>query len=640
MNPKKQVYVGSNSLPVGVTETNPGEFSISRKSGGLAIGVEAAFKADGAYEKAHWMGIAAAPKDNQEGLNEKLNQDYDSSYLFVTPQEQKEFYGQSANGVFWPLTHGMPEKVGSEASYKIHEDISERYANKLHEKIQSDLQANGGKIEDTQVWLHDYHVASVPKYLKENNPALNVSFFHHETWPEHKPELETLKYADRPLGERSNPIRKGQGSSYSPEGSMKRQDEIRFRTMLKNLLHADSIGFHTETDKENFIKTVENFELASDPEKLEEVKGKLFVAPIGIPKEKVEREFNNSLAELKNPSDSLLENVEKWKSDVIPKAQTEENRTQLNDAADRLTQGKGTLHDLQSLELSLAAYERVVKGKQTLFDTKTLESGQLFDSKKTHIGSVQRFDYTKGVHEQLDAFQAVLQDRKANGNAHPEKELQLNLVCSSARDIPAYAKYEKEAMVKIREINTEFPGAVNYIPGIPNEKLPAFNATNDLSSATSSMNGFILSIGEAALAQDLALKKGAIPERETCGTIISNKAGISESLGGEERTSKNEALAIVEPTTQEIKEKGFEQQIDRIEQAKAGRAVKGDFGEIPNLIPDTKDFGTKALDFASAGNRRGLDTLRRTTVQRSRASLNRKRKSAKVQKGATKQVKL
>ena len=275
---------------------------------------------------------------------------------------------------------------------------------KLDLKIQSDLKKSGGKTEDVQVWLHDYHVASVPKYLKERNPKLNVSFFHHETWPEHKPEPETLKQAGRKLGERSNPIRNGTGSSYSPEGgAMKRQDEIRFREMVGNLLHADSIGFHTQMDADNFVKTVANFQLIPDPEEFEKMKQKLFVDPIGIPKEKIEKEFKASLTELTNPSDDLLEKIEKWKEDVIPLAQ-ETDRPTLFEVADRLSRGEGTLHDLQSLELSLAAHERIEKKEETLFDEEYLKSGQHFDPAKIQIGSVQRFDYTKGVHEQLDAF--------------------------------------------------------------------------------------------------------------------------------------------------------------------------------------------------------------------------------------------
>ncbi len=617
MPEQKHVYIGSYSLPVGVAESESGKFLISRKPGGLAIGVEGAFKDNGPYKKAHWMGIREAPISHGKNLNEQLTTEHDASYLFITPEEKSEFYSRSVNGVIWPLTHSMPEKIDHKSSMKIYEDINLQYADKLYEKIMSDIKVNGGKIEDILVWLHDSHIASAPKYLKKKNPNLKISYFHHTTWVEHKPEPDTLKYKSMKLGERTNPIRRGTGSSYSLEGTIKRQDEIRFGKMIENLLFADSIGFHTQTDLDNFLKTIENFKLISGPEEFEKIKKKLFVNPIGIPKEKIEEELSNSLEKLQTPSKEILSKVKLWKEDIIPKAK--KNKPVLLKVADRLSKGKGTLHDLQSLELSLAAYGRIIHHEETPFDQEFLKFGQHFDPSKTHIGSVQRFDYTKGVHEQLLAFQEILQEKKDNGIEFPQKEVQLNLVCSSARDIPAYAEYERVAMAKIAEINKEFPNSVNYIPGIPNTELPIFNASNDLSVASSTKDGYILSIGEAQVARVLAINRELIPlERQTSGTIVSNQAGISESLGGKERQSKNEALAIVDPTVKGIK-KGFKDQLKRIERARADE-IQGDdtFKEIPQLIPNTREFGTKALNFAFHQIRENdLEALKTPTNKRS-----------------------
>ena len=46
--------------------------------------------------------------------------------------------------------------------------------------------------------------------------------------------------------------------------------------------------------------------------------------------------------------------------------------------------------------------------------------------------------------------------------------------------------------------------------------------------------------------------------------------------------------------------------------------------KIPDLLTDTKDFGTKALTFASEVNGKGLDNLRHSAIQQSKTSLKRK----------------
>lgn len=586
MIPKKKVYVCSNSLAVSIDKGK-----VVTRPGGLGIGVRSTFEGESDYELADWKGVATYPhKKTSEGEevldykqaeeNNRLLATQNNSYLYLKPEVRDSFYKDTVNGVAWPFLHDMPEKINLKASFDTYDEVNRKMAKAIYDKMQQDCKRDGTKIEDAMVWVHDSHLASVAKHLKNLNPNIKVGYFHHT------PFEESLRVQQNKSSKQRDGIQKEQ---------YKIESELTF--VWFDLLKADSISFHTQRDLDNFVKTIE----ASGIERDENWKSKLKVNPIGIPKEDVQQNLKSSLDALKKPNKDFKDRIELFRTNVVAKA-SENEKELLEQVADRLSKGKGTLHDLQTLEFE-----------------------KYFDPKKVHIGSVQRSDYTKGVHEQLKAYYEVLKDMKKDGIDRPQDLVQLNMVCSSARDIPAFADYENKSRKIEADINREFPGAVNYITGIAYEKLPAFNAMNDISTATSVKDGYILAIGEAIEARNMALSEGVLPiQNRPSATIVSREAGIAVDLGGETRTSTLDSMSLVEPTEEGIKD-ALKKHIDRIKEmrqetsnlSRDNNKAELEFSEISSKMTDIKLFGKKCLDYLASKKTNTLSALTRPSIERS-----------------------
>ncbi len=591
MNPKKQVYVCSNSLAVGIVNKE-GKKEVQTRPGGLGIGVRSTFEGESNYELADWKGVAAYPqKETSEGKkepdynlaeeNNRLLATQNNSYLYLKPEIRDSFYKDTVNGVSWPFVHDMPERIDLKASFDTYDKVNRMMANAIYDKIQQDCESKGTKIEDTMVWIHDSHLASTASHLKNLNSNIKVGYFHHT------PFEESLRVQKNKSSTQRDGIQKEQ---------FKIESELTF--VWFDLLKADSISFHTQRDLNNFVKTIE----ASGIERDENWKDKLKVNPIGIPKEDVQRKLKSSLDVLKEPNEEFKSKIEHFRTNVVANA-AENEKELLEQVAERLSNGKGILHDLQ-----------------------TLEFGKYFDPKKVHIGSIQRSDYTKGVHPQLMAYHEVLKDMKRVGIERPQDLVQLNMVCSSARDIPAFAEYENKSREIEADINKKFPGAVNYITGIANEKLPAFNAMNDISTATSVKDGYILAIGEAIEARNMALSEGVLPTyNQPSGTIISREAGIAVDLGGEDRTSNLNSMSLVKPTVEGIKD-ALKKQIDCIKEMRQETSNlsrdnnKSEFSKISSKMTDIKSYGKNCLDHLASKKTNTFLGLTRSSIERSNPS--------------------
>lgn len=574
-NKKTPVYVCSNSLAVGIA----GDEVVSRP-GGLGIGVRAAFEGESNYMLADWKGVMAYPTLENENKNiAKMEADsallagVKNSYLYVDPKARDSYYKAGVNGILWPLVHNMADKIRIDSTLEYYEEINKAMADEIVKKISEDDNA-----DKAIVWVQDSHLASVPAYIKEQLPQVKVGYFHHT--PFQRYPFNEITKADH-------------GSTYG--NKFKINDQRRVQQILKDVLKADSVAFHTQRDVDNFIETIKSYRVSTE----ENWQSKLLVNPIGVPKQKVEQQLAESVEHLRNPNE-LTETLTKFENDVISSsvAKVEEKKL-LEQTVARMKKGEGTLHDLQTIRFK-----------------------KYFDPNKIHIGSVQRSDYTKGVHEQLKAFRNTLINlNKEDSTKRPGDNVQLNMVCSSARDIPAFAEYESETQRLVNEINEEFPESVNYITGIPNDEVPAFNAANDIVTATSIQDGYILAIGEAIHARTIALQEGYLPlANQPSAAIVSSEAGIAVDLGGEGKTSVHPCLSLVEPTVEAIQQ-ALEVQVRGVGNLRqSGKTNTHAFICISPTITDIKEFGRTGLDHLTG--RSVLSAKERASMTKSKDDIN------------------
>ena len=150
------------------------------------------------------------PEGRYPSSNKQLN--FDLRYISLTPEEFKGYYLGLANNALWPLCHYFLGRVHyNNSQWQMYEQVNRKFAQVALEESQvGDL-----------IWVHDYHLARVPHFLRQARVSNRIIFFWHIPFP--PAELfRTLPWR---------------------------------RMFLESLLACDLIGFHVPEFAENFIES-------------------------------------------------------------------------------------------------------------------------------------------------------------------------------------------------------------------------------------------------------------------------------------------------------------------------------------------------------------------------------------------------
>ena len=199
----------SNRLPVTLVHRRGGtEFVPS--AGGLAVGLEAFYRERGA----RWVGWPGNvnPKDRPR-ITRRLRTAFGCEPVFLSEDLARRYYGGFSNRTVWPLFHSFP----TYARYDAEDWEGYCRANEIF----ADAVTAIAKKDET-IWVHDYHLLLLPKYLRERLPDAKIGFFLHIPFP----AFDSL----RPLPWH--------------------------REILEGLLGADLVGFHTFDYAQAFLGSV------------------------------------------------------------------------------------------------------------------------------------------------------------------------------------------------------------------------------------------------------------------------------------------------------------------------------------------------------------------------------------------------
>lgn len=158
----------ANRLPVTIGET------LRKSSGGLVSALEGV-----SQERFHlkWLGWPGAPFDTPEACAEverRLAEELGYTPVFLSTQEVENYYDGFANGSLWPILHYNPQLMEYDGEqWDTYRDVNQRFADKI-------LEIAG---DDDLIWVHDYHLMLVPKFLRQARPGLRVGFFFHTPFP-------------------------------------------------------------------------------------------------------------------------------------------------------------------------------------------------------------------------------------------------------------------------------------------------------------------------------------------------------------------------------------------------------------------------------------------------------------------------
>lgn len=206
-----KLYIIANRLPVKVADTN-GTFVFSRSEGGLATGLDSL---QTSYEK-HWIGwpgICTNEEKDQQEINEKL-QEMNFHPVFLSEKQIENYYEGYSNSTIWPLCHYFyAYTLYKNCFWQSYQQVNRLFCEEICRLIRP-----GDKV-----WIQDHQLMLLPGMLRKIYPELSIGYFHHIPFPSY--ELFRI------LPERAE--------------------------ILKGLLGADFIAFHTHDYMRHFISAVE-----------------------------------------------------------------------------------------------------------------------------------------------------------------------------------------------------------------------------------------------------------------------------------------------------------------------------------------------------------------------------------------------
>lgn len=209
---QKRLFIVSNRLPITINEKK----EILPAAGGLITAVNSFLNNKTAYEQVYWAGVPGADKITWNKEVEKIEQtSFKYLPVFIPAKEYAGYYNGFSNSVIWPLFHYFPSFADYiEANFEQYKYANEIFAETLLQILRP------GDI----VWVHDYHLLPICAMLRKEIPDLTIGFFLHIPFP-----------------------------SYEIFRQLPRQWQIE---LLKGMLGADLVGFHTIDYASHFLQTI------------------------------------------------------------------------------------------------------------------------------------------------------------------------------------------------------------------------------------------------------------------------------------------------------------------------------------------------------------------------------------------------
>ncbi len=216
---QKRLLIVSNRLPLTIEKTHEG-ISARQSSGGLISAVDAYLGGGGSdvFSEKIWAGV---PGCNEEIWNLSSIAEKQSAYqylpIFIEEETYDRYYNGFSNSVIWPLFHYFPSYAEYDASFfEGYMLANEQFCTLLSGTIKP------GDV----VWIHDYHLLPLAGMLRERFPQLTIGLFLHIPFPSFELFRVIPKHWQKEL--------------------------------LKGMLGADLIGFHTAEYVLHFIKAIED----------------------------------------------------------------------------------------------------------------------------------------------------------------------------------------------------------------------------------------------------------------------------------------------------------------------------------------------------------------------------------------------
>ncbi|MBS3788285.1 trehalose-6-phosphate synthase [Candidatus Bipolaricaulota bacterium] len=245
--------VVSNAEPYKHEKEEDGEPVCKEVEGGLTTAMNPQMKDTGGT----WIAFGRGEKDFEvtdpdgiikvpdfPGMPEE--DQYTLKRLNFSDSQYRNFYRGYANRILWPIFHSFPTKADLRKEYTY---WKEGYLPTNKEYARAVIQAY--EPGDT-VWIHDYHLALVPRLIRNELPEAKIGLFWHIPWP-----------------------------PWESFGKIPHREEI-----LKGLAAADLVGLHLEEYARNLLSCAEKvgaeLDYSSERFQLESEETQVGAYPLGV----------------------------------------------------------------------------------------------------------------------------------------------------------------------------------------------------------------------------------------------------------------------------------------------------------------------------------------------------------------------
>ena len=216
---EKPLFVVSNREPyLNVRNEKDNSIGIIVPASGVVTAIEPVLVACDGTWIAHGSGSAdrevSDAYDHQRVPPERPS--YTLRRVWISSEEEKGYYQGFANEGLWPLCHiAHTRPVFRPEDWVLYQRVNRRFADAVLQEMEG--------TESPILLVQDYHLALLPRMIKEARPDARVAIFWHIPWP--NPEVFGICPWQREL--------------------------------VDGLLGADLIGFHIQSHCNNFLETVD-----------------------------------------------------------------------------------------------------------------------------------------------------------------------------------------------------------------------------------------------------------------------------------------------------------------------------------------------------------------------------------------------
>lgn len=201
------LYIISNRLPLKVSKPED-EFIYERSEGGLATGLGSLQD----FTDRHWIGWPGIFLDDEDDKKEICSGLLKENFhpVFLSEEQILNYYEGYSNSMIWPLCHYFYTYIQYETKFwEAYQEVNRLFCEEAAKFLKP----------GDMVWVQDYQLMLLPGMLRDAIEGISIGYFHHIPFPSYE--------LFRVLPERAE--------------------------ILKGLLGADLIGFHTHDYMRHFI---------------------------------------------------------------------------------------------------------------------------------------------------------------------------------------------------------------------------------------------------------------------------------------------------------------------------------------------------------------------------------------------------